>query len=338
MGEMKESTLYARTNYSSSKLLSVTDFNSTSSPAVEYLVPWPVKHLVMTFYLTTFLFGILGNTLVMTIICRFPKIRSRSVTAYYIWNLSMADELFLLTLPFFCYNTFTRDWIFGDAACRLVYAFRECNKFASLLTFTAIGVDRLLASYHDLGRYRQIRVGVAACVAIWVVSLAGSAPYLVYGRAVASRGDSTRSACRLNWPSNGVREVWIYLQLTFGFLLPLIAVSVLNALLVRRLSALNRLKRSSSSVARMVLAAFAIFVVCHVPYHVVEVISLEVAKSGQRPDVGKTTVFIYFNVFVQMLVFTSSCSNPVIFGIYNRNYSKCLVGPTQLNEQCCMKR
>lgn len=309
-------------NNSSSKLLSVKDFNLTT-PSVEYLVPWPVKHLVMTFYLTTFLFGIFGNTLVMAIICRFPKIRSRSVTAYYIWNLSVADELFLLTMPFFCYTTFTRDWIFGDAACRLVYAFRECNKFASLLTLTAIGADRLLASYHDLGRYRQIRVGMAACIGIWIVSVAGSAPYLLYGRAVVlpSRGESTpRSACRLNWPSNRVREAWIYLQLTFGFLAPLIAVAVLNVLLLRRLSALNRLKRSS--VGRMVMAAVVNFVVCHVPYHVVEVISLEVAKSGRRPDVGKTTVFIYFNVFVQMLVFMSSCCNPIIFGIYNRNYSK----------------
>jgi len=39
---------------------------------------------------------------------------------YYIWNLALADELFVLTLPFFCYATWTGDWIFGPVTCKVI--------------------------------------------------------------------------------------------------------------------------------------------------------------------------------------------------------------------------
>jgi len=50
------------------------------------------------------------------------------VANYYILNLAVADELFVLTLPFLCVATFTGDWAFGDLACRLTYALRETYK------------------------------------------------------------------------------------------------------------------------------------------------------------------------------------------------------------------
>ena len=35
-------------------------------------------------------------------------------------------------------------------------------------------------------------------------------------------------------------------------------------------------------------------------------------------------IFIYCNTVAQILVFLSSCCNPVIYGIFNQNYSQCL--------------
>lgn len=78
-----------------------------------------VKYTVLTFYLVTFVAGLVGNTLVLYVVARYSEIRRRSVSNYYMWNLALADELFVFTLPFFCYATWTGDWIFGNFACKV---------------------------------------------------------------------------------------------------------------------------------------------------------------------------------------------------------------------------
>jgi len=38
------------------------------------------------------------------------------------------------------------------------------------------------------------------------------------------------------------------------------------------------------------------------------------------PSPNYTTVFIYANTAAQILVYVSSCCNPIIYGIFNHNY------------------
>jgi len=103
-------------SFSSSSYSSVTNLTSNR------MLPTPdssIKHAILPFFLATFAFGVFGNTLVMYVIAKFPRIRMRSVSNYYIWNLALADELLVLTLPFYCYATYANDWIFGTVACKV---------------------------------------------------------------------------------------------------------------------------------------------------------------------------------------------------------------------------
>lgn len=65
-----------------------------------------VKVVMIISYLLTFVVGFTGNTLVLYVIGRFPVIRRKSVANYYIWNLALADDLYVLTLPLFCWATY----------------------------------------------------------------------------------------------------------------------------------------------------------------------------------------------------------------------------------------
>jgi len=85
--------------------------------------PVIIKYTVLASYLITFVLGLAGNTLVLFVVSRYSAIRNRSVSNYYIWNLALADELFVLALPFFCYATWTGDWIFGSAVCKVNHFF-----------------------------------------------------------------------------------------------------------------------------------------------------------------------------------------------------------------------
>jgi len=64
------------------------------------------RYVTLVFYLFTFIVGFAGNTLVLYVIGRYPTIRRKSVANYYIWNLSLADVLCVLTLPLFCLATY----------------------------------------------------------------------------------------------------------------------------------------------------------------------------------------------------------------------------------------
>ena len=64
------------------------------------------RYITLVFYLCTFMVGIAGNTLVLYVIGRYPTIRRKSVANYYIWNLALADEMCVMTLPLFCLATY----------------------------------------------------------------------------------------------------------------------------------------------------------------------------------------------------------------------------------------
>lgn len=101
-----------------------------------------VRIVILVSYLSTFLFGVLGNSLVLYIISYFSKVRTKSVANYYIWNLSLADLLFCFALPFFAFSTFTQHWPFGTVCCKLAYLLRDMNRFTSVFTLCALSIDR----------------------------------------------------------------------------------------------------------------------------------------------------------------------------------------------------
>lgn len=149
-----------------------------------------------------------------------------SVTNDYILNLSVADLAFVLTLPFFCYATVMGDWPFGEVACRLTYAVRETNCFASVYTLVALSIDRYLASFphsKSPANLRTARVARMTCVVIWLVCGLLTTPYLLYANVIRQSApvirpgqcpltaggeggpllmQSPRRLCRFMWPGD----------------------------------------------------------------------------------------------------------------------------------------
>jgi len=77
--------------------------------------------------------------------------------------------------------------------------FRECNKFASVYTLVALSVDRFLATFHQFGRFRQIRNGLVACVTIWLICVALSTPYWLYSDIEHTSRNQFSCKVSFNW-------------------------------------------------------------------------------------------------------------------------------------------
>ncbi len=117
-------------------------YNQNGGEMYDFMEYNNIRTVILVSYLSTFLFGVLGNGLVLYIISYFSKVRTKSVANYYIWNLSLADLLFCFALPLFAFSTFTRHWPFGTFFCRLAYLLRDMNRFTSVFTLCALSIDR----------------------------------------------------------------------------------------------------------------------------------------------------------------------------------------------------
>lgn len=93
-----------------------------------------------------------------------------------------------------------------------------------------------------------------------------------------------KMTCKVKWPNVGYRKMWAYTFLVVGLFVPLVAIAIFNVLLIYRMKTLNSNKQKTGAqrmrrlrdVARMVLAVVLIFAVCQLPYHVMEIISVQV--------------------------------------------------------------
>ncbi|GFO03168.1 pyrokinin-1 receptor [Plakobranchus ocellatus] len=104
----------------------------------------------------------------------------RTVTNYYLFNLSVSDLLLLIIgLPQETYFTWhAYPYPFGETFCRLRFLAAESSCYVSILTITAFTVERYMAICHPIkcptktGLSRPIRV----ILTVWVVSVAAAIP------------------------------------------------------------------------------------------------------------------------------------------------------------------
>ena len=295
----------------------------------------PIMRCIMVITLfVTFVFGITGNGLVIYIIAYFTKVREKSVANYYIWNLAFADELFVLALPLFCYSTYTQQWPFaetwfGDVSCKSAYLLLFMNKFASVFTLVALSADRYLASYHRLAYLRTIQVGKLTCVCVWILCFIICIPILMYTR--IKRTSSNTTSCSTDWPepSLSYQTFWTYFMFFAGLLIPFTMIALSYVMLLRRFRALVRLqKKSGRRMTQTVIVVVVTFLICQAPYHVLNFIHLSKAEHYEknagdgRPSVEEVRLYGYLNGISQILVFISSCCNPIIYALFNENFSK----------------
>jgi hypothetical protein len=70
----------------------------------------------MVLYTIVCCIGLFGNSLVIYVVLRFSKMKT--VTNIYILNLAIADECFLIGIPFLITTMNLREWIFGNFLCK----------------------------------------------------------------------------------------------------------------------------------------------------------------------------------------------------------------------------
>uniref|UniRef100_A0A3Q4I7F1 Proteinase-activated receptor 1 n=1 Tax=Neolamprologus brichardi TaxID=32507 RepID=A0A3Q4I7F1_NEOBR len=200
-------------------------------------------------------------------------IRPKKPAAIYMLNLSLADLLFALMLPFkISYHFEGNDWKFGPSMCRVVTAAFYWNMYCSVLLIACISVDRLLAVVYpiDALAWRSSRTTVIACITMWVLSFAGSVP-LVSSNQTFNISDLNITTChdvhspnKITW----LKTYFLTLCCIF-FILPLLITVVSYAQIIWSLSRVQHDVPGSSQRRRramvMTLTVLVIFLLCFMP-------------------------------------------------------------------------
>ncbi|XP_027792232.2 somatostatin receptor type 3 [Marmota flaviventris] len=325
-------------NSSSSWLLDVTPGNASSGASPAGLAVSGV--LIPLVYLVVCVVGLLGNSLVIYVVLRHTA--SPSVTSVYILNLALADELFMLGLPFLAAQNALSYWPFGSFMCRLVMAVDGINQFTSIFCLTVMSVDRYLAVVHPArsARWRTAPVARTVSAAVWVASAVVVLPVVVFSG--VPRGMST---CHMQWPEPAAawRAGFIIYTAALGFFGPLLVICLCYLLIVvkvrsaaRRVRAPScprlqapscpRRRRSERRVTRMVVAVVALFVLCWMPFYVLNIVNVLCPLPEEPAFFG-----LYF--LVVALPYANSCANPILYGFlsyrFKQGFRRVLLRPSR---------
>ncbi len=262
-----------------------TTFNPKSAPtpdtfnisdnAVDFLKGLLVTRVMPLFYIIIILISLPLNALALVVFtCR---IREKKPAVIYMSHLACVDLLFTLLLPLkIHYQLNASDWVFGEAACRVLSAAYYCYMYCSILLMMCMSVDRLLAVVFPIASltWRSARKATLICTLVWLLSLTGTVPLLSMSQTVKTEnvGVTCHDVLRRNDPTV-VYYVYLFSILScLCFFLPLVITFVSYSAIIYALSAKSdRLTTSSSSsdsrrrAVIMTIAVLIEFVVCFAP-------------------------------------------------------------------------
>ncbi|XP_026057585.1 proteinase-activated receptor 1-like [Carassius auratus] len=256
---------YSAGMYSNQTIISV-------EPLDHFLKGLIVTRVMPSIYIFIILVSLPLNGLAMvTFTCR---IREKKPAVIYMCHLACVDLLFILLLPLkIHYEMNASNWVFGEAACRLLTASYYGYKYCSVLLMMCMSVDRLLVVVFPIASltWRSARKATCVCVVIWLLTLVGIVPLLVLNQTTTYQN---RITCFDIFADSSVRlYFYVFLVLLcISFVLPLVVILVSYSIIIYVLCSKHDHSSSSSDnrkrSAIMASAVVTEFVVCFAPSNV----------------------------------------------------------------------
>uniref|UniRef100_A0A9J7ZWJ1 Proteinase-activated receptor 1 n=1 Tax=Cyprinus carpio carpio TaxID=630221 RepID=A0A9J7ZWJ1_CYPCA len=275
----------------------------TSDEAVDFLKSPLVTRMMPSFYIFIILISLPLNTLALVAFtCR---IRAKKPAVIYMSHLACVDLLFTLLLPLkIHYQLNASDWVFGEAACRVVSAAYYCYMYCSILLMMYMSVDRLLAVVFPVASltWRSSRKATCVCTLAWLLALAGTVPLLSMRQTfkIKDVGITCHDALIHNDPTDQQYMYQFFILSCVYYFVPLIVtlVSYSTIIYVLRTKSTQFAKSSSHSDNRrraviMAVVVLMVFVVCFAPTNGILLYHCFLLVSGYNSGEGDSSYAAY---------------------------------------------
>ncbi|KXJ76119.1 hypothetical protein RP20_CCG010119 [Aedes albopictus] len=288
-------------------------------------IQMPIGNLIsMILYAIVGLIGLFGNTLVIYVVLRFSKMQT--VTNMYILNLAIADQCFLIGIPFLIITMHLGEWTFGNTMCKAYMVSTSITQFTSSIFLFIMSADRYIAVCHPISspRFRTPLVSKIVSFFAWTTSALIMLPVMLYANTV--HRDKGKISCNIVWPSENASNsgtTFTLYSLILGFAVPLSLILMFYYLVIRKLrtvgpkSKSKEKKRSHRKVTKLVLTVITVYVLCWLPYWI-----SQVALINSPPDICKSRLEITVFVLVSCLGYSNSAMNPILYAFLSDNFKK----------------
>ncbi|XP_059375518.1 platelet-activating factor receptor-like [Carassius carassius] len=242
--------------------------------------------LFTIFYSLVFIFGLLANCYALYVLHRLRESKAMNEIRIYMTNLTVADLLFVVALPFWIdYYKNHGNWKNSDALCRITGSLFFINTYCSILFLTVISINRYWAVTRPLVAASSDcwKRGAIVSALIWVVTLAASVKSLT-DDGIPKNKENNISRCfegyqDEDYSTKYAMAVTHFIIISLFFLVFLMVIicniSIARALLSQPISQpqASTGKRPGGTkrrALRMLCAVIGVFVVCFLPHHVVQ--------------------------------------------------------------------
>ncbi|KAK6185366.1 hypothetical protein SNE40_007616 [Patella caerulea] len=290
------------------------------------------------------MFSTVANLIIfMTLTCNRSL---RTVTNFFICNLTVSDMLFTISGPFIGACRITQSWTMGEFACKsIVYMQLVCST-VSIWTMVMISVERFICIVRAARAVFTHRIAVIVIIVIWVVTLLFFLPAALYFRVMTFPfGNTTVDVCTIDWPK--VRSIQLPLIFTvFVILIVFLAPFLLlthNYIRIfwRFWNARNILKRTrvqydptwpkvslhvrqmrdarDLKVVKILFSLVIIFTIMWMPIFTVFLyILIDIALNDMKLG---SYIFI-ISICISM---GNACINPILYGVMNEHLKTVLL-------------
>ncbi|KAJ7363445.1 hypothetical protein OS493_009599 [Desmophyllum pertusum] len=275
-------------------------------------------------YSITATVAFLGNMLVISVFCRDRKLLKKSYNML-ILSLAIADVLTAVSLisnPAFVLGDsfpYPTNHVLGDIFCRVIWsrAFLFQLVVFSAYICMALATERWYAVIkpHKYSETFNMKRTLVYIFLVWLWSVILCCTSLFEVAYVPSNPPNRRCKWQLFWGKQPVRAIVAIIQVLLKMVLPSFTMLFLFIHMVYKTSkstvaSVESRAKMRGKMTRMIGTACIILIICFAPSQTNYALAMA----------GKVKLDTKLHHTLSLLVFISSCLNPFIYGLSNKNY------------------
>lgn len=294
------------------------------------------KVFLPTVYGIIFILGVFGNGLVVVVMGYQKKVKT--MTDKYRLHLSVADLLFVLTLPFWAVDA-AKNWYFGAFLCVSVHVIYTVNLYSSVLILAFISLDRYLAVVRATNSQatRKLLASRVIYVGVWLPAAVLTVPDLVFARVQDTKSsnfvfldesletEDSRILCQRIYPKE-TSVIWTvvfrFQHILVGFILPGLVILICYCIIIAKLSRGAKAQALKKKALKTTVILIVCFFSCWLPYcigiFVDNLMMLNViSPSCELQQAVETWISI-----TEPLAYLHCCLNPILYAFLGVKFKK----------------
>ncbi|CAH3175500.1 unnamed protein product [Porites lobata] len=289
-----------------------------------YSIPPNIQIGVTIFAVLIFIFALIGNIVVIYIVCTVNHMRSSTNTL--IANMAVADLLMTIDIPYILKFFYVRDKWFGTfmgtVLCKFFHSAQVGSLIASVFSLVAISLDRSFAILFPMKTVMTRNVVRFAIAMVWLGALAFSLPVMVVSKTAQLEGTNFLS-CAEFWAPTSANTFFLVLIIG-GYIIPLIIIAFVYSLAGirlwsrqlpghRNLVSNKKAQSSSRRATAMLITVVIVFALSWLPFQ-----ALEMLRQYNRPLFDSLPIELLYTT--PWFGYANSAINPILYVIFSENY------------------